>query len=200
MAQASKSYKYYLFNKPYDVMSQFSKNQHDQKSLKDYLKVPTDVYPVGRLDKDSEGLLLLTNDPSLNAMILNPSKKLAKTYWVQLEGIPDTNILQILKTGVKIRIDSKEYLVKALAVKKLDSIPALHPRIPPIRFRKTIPDCWIEISINEGKNRQIRRMLAAIGYPVLRLVRVSIGKLQLIDLEPGMSREISKNELTSNLR
>ena len=91
-------------------------------------------------------------------------------------------------------------MVKALAVKKLDSIPALHPRIPPIRFRKTIPDCWIEISIDEGKNRQIRRMLAAIGYPVLRLVRVSIGKLQLIDLEPGMSREITKNELTSNLR
>ena len=181
-------------------MSQFSKDQHDQKCLKDYLKVPIDVYPVGRLDKDSEGLLLLTNDPSINAKTLQPSNKLAKTYWVQLEGIPEQSKLQSLKKGIKIRIEGSLYLVKALSVKLLDPSPILHPRNPPIRFRKTVPDSWIEISIDEGKNRQVRRMLAAIGYPVLRLVRVSIAKLQLHDLEPGMSKEITKSELIANLK
>lgn len=181
-------------------MSQFSKEQHDQKCLKDFLKVPVDVYPVGRLDKDSEGLLLLTNDPSVNSKILHPSNKLPKTYWVQIEGIPDGQKLQKLRSGIKIRIDGSFYLLKALNVRELGLAPALGPRDPPIRFRKTVPDSWIEISIDEGKNRQIRRMLAAIGYPVLRLIRVSIGKLQLGDLEPGMFKEITKNELTGGLK
>lgn len=181
-------------------MSQFSKEQHDQKSLKDYLKVPIDVYPVGRLDKDSEGLLLLTNDPSVNAKVLHPSNKLPKTYWVQLEGIPDNLKLQKLRSGIKIRIDGSLYLVKALNVKTLDPAPTVGPRNPPIRIRKTVPDSWIEISIDEGKNRQVRRMLAAIEHPVLRLIRVSIGKLQLLDLESGLSKEIMKAELIASLK
>lgn len=181
-------------------MSQFSKEQHDQKSLKDYLNVPIDVYPVGRLDKDSEGLLLLTNDPSVNSKILHPSNKLPKTYWVQIEGKPDKLKLQKLKAGVKIKIDGSLYLVKALTIKILDSDPVVVPRDPPIRFRKTVPDSWIEISIDEGKNRQVRRMLAAIGYPVLRLIRISIGKLQLLDLQSGKSKEIMKSELMGSLK
>lgn len=195
-----KFYKYYLFNKPFGVLSQFSKEQHDQKSLKDYLNVPIDVYPVGRLDKDSEGLLLLTNDPSVNSKILHPSNKLPKTYWVQIEGKPDKLKLQKLKAGVKIQIDGSLYLVKALTIKILDPDPVVVPRDPPIRFRKTVPDSWIEISIDEGKNRQVRRMLAAIGYPVLRLIRISIGKLQLLDLQSGKSKEIIKSELMGSLK
>ncbi|MGB5025414.1 MAG: pseudouridine synthase [Saprospiraceae bacterium] len=195
-----KSYKYYLFNKPFGVMSQFSKEQHDQKSLKDHLNVPVDVYPVGRLDKDSEGLLLLTNDPSVNSKILHPSNKLPKTYWVQIEGKPDKLKLQKLQSGVKIRIDGSLYLVKALTIRILEPDPVVPPRDPPIRFRKTVPDSWIEISIDEGKNRQVRRMLAAIGYPVLRLIRISIAKIQLLDLKPGTSKEILKSELIASLK
>lgn len=171
----------YLFNKPYGVLSQFTDRGTDnaRQTLSDYIIIP-DIYPAGRLDRDSEGLLLLTDNGKLQARIADPKYKLPKTYLVQIEGTPDSAALNALTTGVLLK-DGRTRPAMAEAIAE----PALWPRNPPVRFRKTVPDTWIKLTINEGKNRQIRRMTAAIGHPTLRLVRWSIGQWTLADLAPG---------------
>ncbi|MDO5687113.1 MAG: pseudouridine synthase [Neisseria sp.] len=168
-------------NKPYGVICQFS--AHDKHpSLKDYVALP-DVYPAGRLDTDSEGLLLLTDDGRLQAKITQPRYRLRKTYWAQVEGVPDDAALENLRRGV----DLGDFVTRPAIVKRLPEPHNLWPRTPPIRVRKTVPDSWLEIVIDEGKNRQVRRMCARVGYPCLRLVRVGIGRIDLLamDLQPG---------------
>ena len=167
------------FNKPYGVLSQFTPEGR-WRGLKDFIDVPG-VYVAGRLDADSEGLLLLTDSGPLQARISDPRHKMEKTYWVQVEGIPDEATLGALRRGVPLN-DGPTLPAR---VRRLDPPPALWQRDPPIRVRKDIPDCWIEIVIREGRNRQVRRMTAAVGHPTLRLVRAAIGPYALDGLAPG---------------
>ncbi|MFZ1255948.1 MAG: pseudouridine synthase, partial [Saprospiraceae bacterium] len=170
---------YYKIYKPYGVLSQFSKKEPEQVTLQDVFKFPKAVYPIGRLDKDSEGLLILSDDITLNNKLLNPKFKMPKSYLAQVEGIPTQEALKKLESGILIKIDGKSHKTLPATVKLMDKIPNYPERIPPIRIRKSIPDRWIEITIHEGKNRQVRRMFAAVGFPVLRLIRISIGPIQL---------------------
>ncbi len=167
------------FNKPYGVLSQFTPEGR-WRGLQDFIDVPG-VYVAGRLDADSEGLLLLTDDGALQARISDPRHKMEKTYWVQVEGIPDEAALQALRHGVQLG-DGPTLPAR---VRRLEPPPALWERDPPIRVRQNIPDCWIELIIREGRNRQVRRMTAAVGHPTLRLVRAAIGPYALDGLEPG---------------
>jgi len=176
-----------LLNKPYGVLSQFSDRGTDgaRATLSDWVKVPG-VYPAGRLDRDSEGLLLLTDDGALQARIADPRFKLAKTYLVQVEGEPDAAAFDRLQRGV----DLTDGRTRPAEARRIDP-PALWPRDPPVRFRKSVPDCWIELTIREGRNRQVRRMTAAVGHPTLRLVRWRVGEWTLAGLAPGEWREIA---------
>lgn len=174
-----------LFNKPYGVLCQFTDESRDgtRPTLAGFVDVPG-VYPAGRLDLDSEGLLLLTDDGRLQARIADPRFKTAKTYLVQIEGEPDEAALDALRRGVTL----KDGPTRPATVERIED-PALWPRDPPVRFRKTVPDCWIRLTIREGRNRQVRRMTAAVGHPTLRLVRWSIGDWTLAGIDPGTWRE-----------
>lgn len=167
-----------LFNKPFGVLSQFT-SEENRPTLKEYIKIPH-VYPAGRLDHDSEGLLLLTDDGQVQHHIAHPAHKLAKTYWVQVEGAPNSYALTKLRQGVELNDG-----ITQPAEARLIAAPKLWERDPPIRSRQNIPTQWIEIVITEGKNRQVRRMTAAVGHPTLRLVRVKIGNWTLEGIEPG---------------
>ena len=176
-----------LFNKPFNVLSQFTDKGTDgspRQTLSDFIDVPG-VYAAGRLDRDSEGLLVLTDDGKLQARIANPSHKLAKTYWVQVEGIPDDNALRALREGVAL----KDGRTRPAQASLIDEPKALWTRDPPVRFRKTVPDCWLELTIREGKNRQVRRMTAAVGHPTLRLIRFAVGDWTLDGLDSGKWRQ-----------
>lgn len=176
-----------LLNKPYDVLSQFTdaKSPTPRTTLSDYVAVPG-VYPAGRLDRDSEGLMLLTDDGRLQARIADPKFKLPKTYLIQVEGDPDDAALAPLRGGVML----KDGMTLPAEVERIGD-PALWPRDPPVRFRKSVPDGWISLTIREGRNRQVRRMTAAIGFPTLRLVRWRIGEWTIDGLAPGEMREVS---------
>jgi 23S rRNA pseudouridine2457 synthase len=172
-----------LFNKPYGVVCQFSRDGM-HPTLADYISLP-DFYAAGRLDTDSEGLLILTDDGGLQHRITDPKHKLAKTYWVQVEGVPDEVALDRLRSG----IDLKDFVTLPAVVQPMQAPPDLWPRNPPIRERKAIPASWLQLTIREGKNRQVRRMTAAVGLPTLRLIRYRIGDWTLEDLTPGAWRE-----------
>lgn len=162
------------------MLSQFTDEGSGKCTLKEFIPVPG-VYPAGRLDFDSEGLLVLTDDGALQARIANPKNKVAKTYWAQVEGIPEDAALKVLAAGVDLK-DGRTRPAKARLIAEPDS---LWPRDPPIRVRKSVPDSWIELTITEGRNRQVRRMTAAVGHPTLRLIRVRIGDWSLDRLAPG---------------
>jgi 23S rRNA pseudouridine2457 synthase len=176
---------YYLFHKPFQVLSQFSA-EGDKKTLFDFFPhLPKNIYPVGRLDYDSEGLLLLTDDKPLTHTLLDPSFEHPRTYWVQVEGGITKEALQQLQRGVTINIDGKQYQTKKATAKILQEPLDIADRTPPIRFRKYIPTSWIALTLTEGKNRQVRKMTAATGYPTLRLIRYAIGKITLDGIAPG---------------
>ncbi|MCL4114752.1 UNVERIFIED_CONTAM: hypothetical protein GTU68_047694 [Idotea baltica] len=165
------------------MLSQFTDSTGGKRTLGELYPFPKDVYPVGRLDEDSEGLLILTNDPAANQQLLNQG--IEKEYYVQVEGVPDETALSQLRSGVEIRVKKKVHQTLPAKAYKLLDIPLLPDRNPPIRVRKLIPDTWISLTLREGKNRQVRRMTAKVGYPTLRLVRVRLGNLRLPDIQPG---------------
>ena len=181
---------YLIFHKPYDVLSQFTDRAGDRRTLKDYVPVPG-VYPVGRLDRDSEGLVLLTNDGPLQHRLSNPKYGHPRTYWVQVERIPNETALDQLRQGVMVQNQP----TRPAEVQRFSGEPSLPPRYPPIRDRKTVPTCWLSLTLREGRNRQVRRMTAAVGHPTLRLVRVAMGPLQLGDLPLGQWRSLTPEEI-----
>ncbi len=172
------------FNKPFGVACKFSP-EPGRRTLADFIEVP-DVYPAGRLDTDSEGLLLLTDDGALQARIANPRHDLAKVYWAQVEGIPDDAALATLRAGVNLG----DFTTRPAGARLIDEPPGLWPRDPPIRYRAKIPTAWVELTLREGKNRQVRRMTARVGYPTLRLVRAAVGNVSVVGLPPGQWREV----------
>ena len=177
------------FHKPYGVLSQFTPDGSPNRTLSEF-GFPPRVYPLGRLDADSEGLLLLSDEAGLNSRLLDPEAGHQRTYWVQVERIPEDPALRSLENGLLIQ----GHRTRPARAWKLDPQPEMPPRNPPIRFRKSVPDCWIAIELIEGKNRQVRRMTAAVGHPTLRLVRVRIGNFELGPLPAGQWREISIDE------
>jgi 23S rRNA pseudouridine2457 synthase len=179
-----------LFNKPYGVLCQFTPDQPGQKTLADF-GFPKGVYPVGRLDMDSEGLLLLCDEPGFNHRFLDPEQGHPRAYWVQVEGEPDEAAVKKLKSG---GIDIQGHRTKPCRIELLVNEPNVPPRDPPVRFRKSIPTSWLLMELVEGKNRQVRRMTAAVGFPTLRLIRCKIGGLEEIQLGQGEWRELSAEE------
>ena len=165
------------------MLSQFTDEGSGKRTLKEFVPVP-DVYPAGRLDYDSEGLVVLTDSGPLQARISDPKHSLAKTYWAQVEGIPDAAALNALATGVEL----KDGMTRPAKVRALPEPDNIWPRDPPIRFRKSVPDSWVELQITEGRNRHVRRMTAAVGHPTLRLVRVQVGEWTIEGLAPGEIR------------
>jgi len=174
------------FHKPFGVLSQFTPDGSPHSTLAKF-SFPKNVYPLGRLDADSEGLLLLSDEPGLNHRLLDPQNAHPRCYWAQVEGIPTSTVLEKLSQGVSIG----DHQTLPCHAWLLDPQPAVPPRDPPIRVRKTVPDCWIGLDLTEGKNRQVRKMTAAVGHPTLRLIRVRIGRLELGDLPQGQWRELN---------
>jgi 23S rRNA pseudouridine2457 synthase len=189
-----KTAQYYIVYKPYRVLSQFSPVE-GKHTLKDFFKTPADVYPVGRLDYDSEGLLILTSDATLNQQLLQPQHGHEREYYAQVEGLITEQALQLLRRGLTIRVDGRAFNTKPCGALLLQSEPDLPPRFPPVRFRKLIPTSWMSITLTEGKNRQVRKMLAATGFPVLRLVRRRIAGVTVAGMQPGDMIQMSRNDL-----
>jgi 23S rRNA pseudouridine2457 synthase len=191
-------YKYFVIYKPFQVLSQFTP-ENNKACLKDFFEVPSDVYPVGRLDYGSEGLLLLTNDKSLNHRLLHPSFAHEREYRVQVEGLVTNEALQMLASGISIQVDGKPFVTRAAKAVRLPEHVVIAERKPPIRFRKNIPTSWIKLVITEGKNRQVRKMTAAAGFPTLRLIRYRMASLTLETMLPGDMIDMHQNEVYSKL-
>jgi 23S rRNA pseudouridine2457 synthase len=179
------------FHKPYGVLSQFTPEPGSRwRTLADFA-LPKNVYALGRLDADSEGLLLLSDEPGLNSRLLDPKHAHAREYWAQVERVPSAEaIAQLARGGITIG----DYQTRPCRARLIEPTPAVGPRDPPIRFRKNVPDCWLALELTEGKNRQVRHMTAAIGHPTLRLIRVRIGEFELGELAPGKWRELTAGE------
>ena len=189
---------YYLIYKPYQVLSQFTSSD-GKLCLKDILNVSKDVYPVGRLDYDSEGLLLLTNDTSINHQLLHPKFAHARTYWVQVDGAITSDAIESLSKGVTISVDGKTYATKKAVLKILSDSLVVPERNPPIRVRKSIPTSWVSIQLTEGKNRQVRKMFASVGFPVVRLIRSQIGQFSIAQMQPSDCLSLSFEEVQNAL-
>lgn len=192
--------RYFIIYKPYQVLSQFSSSADpahgsSKQTLKDFFDVPVDVYPVGRLDYDSEGLLILTNDKQLNHLLLQPSFAHTREYWVQVEGVISDDAVNRLSKGMQINVNGAAYRTKAAAVEKLTAEPLIPPRFPPIRVRRNIPVSWVKITLTEGKNHHVRKMTAKAGFPTLRLLRYRIEGVTLNGMLPGNIRECERDEL-----
>jgi 23S rRNA pseudouridine2457 synthase len=190
--------RYFIIYKPYLVLSQFT-TQLSKQTLADYFSVPKNVYPAGRLDEDSEGLLILTDDEKLNHRLLNPSFVHEREYWVQVDGLITEQAIIWLQQHVEINVNGKPYTTKPCIVSILKEAPSLPLRNPPIRTRKNIPTTWMKMILTEGKNRQVRRMTAKVGFPVLRLVRYRIEGLELSNLQPGDMIELSQRTIYKKL-
>jgi len=191
-------HRYFIIYKPYLVLSQFTTDSSNHRTLKDIFNVPPDVYAVGRLDNDSEGLLLLTNDKDLNHRLLHPSFKHEREYWVQVDGIITKHLVEQLEKGVIITVDGKPYQTLPCKVTVMNEVKVAE-RDPPIRFRKNILTSWMSITLTEGKNRQVKKMTAKVGFPTLRLIRYRIEQLNLSDMKPGDIVELSKAEAYKKL-
>lgn len=191
-------HEYYVIYKPFQVLSQFT-SAEKKPTLKDFFPVPADCYPVGRLDFDSEGLLILTNDAGFNSRLLNPRFAHDREYWVQVEGAITPAALEQLRNGVTIAVDGKPYRTRPAVAEAFETPPAVPDRYPPIRFRARIPTTWIRLVLREGKNRQVRKMTAQTGFPTLRLIRNRIERLGLDGLAPGEMRSMNRQELYSLL-
>ena len=191
-------FNYFIIYKPYQVLSQFT-SEEGKQTLKNYFNVPKDVYAVGRLDYDSEGLLILTNDKNVNHRLLNPSFQHEREYWVQVDGPLTDKAVQQISQGVDITVDGKRYHTKKCMASIFEIDPVVAQRNPPIRFRKEIPAPWMKLILTEGKNRQVRKMTASIGFPTLRLLRYRIEQIQLNKLQPGEMMALSKKEIYQKL-
>lgn len=191
--------RYFVVYKPYGYLSQFTREAPHHRTLADLGEFPARVYPVGRLDQDSEGLLILTDDRRLNQALLQPRRGHERTYLVQVEGVPREEALEQLRQGVYIKVNKQRYRTRPAKVSLLSTAPSLPEREPPIRFRKTIPDSWLRLTLTEGKNRQVRKMCAAVGYPVLRLVRYAIEDLRLDGMKIGAVRDWPGDALLEKL-
>ena len=185
---------YYLLYKPFQVLSQLTSTD-GKLCLKDIIEVEKDVYPVGRVDYDSEGLLLLTNDKKINHQLLHPSFEHKRTYWVQVDGAITQEAIQQLAKGVNISVDGKSYKTKPAKLSILPDTIEVPDRNPPIRYRKSIPTSWASIELIEGKNRQVRKMFAQVGFPVLRLIRAQIGEYTIEKMQPGDLIHLSELKL-----
>ncbi len=189
------AFQYYAIYKPFGMLSQFSKEQPNHQTLADLEQVfAKDIYPIGRLDKDSEGLLLLSNDKRINDALLNPKNAHERSYWVQVEGQITPKAIAQLRRGVPIKSNKKTYTTRPAKAVLLTAEPAVPARNPPIRYRKNQPTSWVEITLIEGKNRQVRRMTAAVGFPTLRLIRHKIVHLELDNWEAGAVHAIAPND------
>jgi 23S rRNA pseudouridine2457 synthase len=191
-------HRYFIIYKPFQVLSQFTPEGNKQ-CLKDFFQVPPDVYSIGRLDYDSEGLLLLTNDKQLNHRLLNPQFAHEREYWVQVEGQATNAATEKLAAGVSINIDGKLYRTKPCEAFLFHGEPPVPARNPPIRFRKNVPDSWLRLVLTEGKNRQVRKMTAQAGFPTLRLIRYRIEALTIEGLQPGDMRELKRPAVYTSL-
>jgi 23S rRNA pseudouridine2457 synthase len=189
---------YFIVYKPYLVLSQFT-TELEKKTLADYFDVPKDVYPLGRLDYDSEGLLILSNDKSLNYNLLHPRFNHEKEYWVQVDGAITQQAITQIQEGVEIVVNGNTYRTKHCRAFLFEETPKVFERNPPIRFRREIPAPWIKIILTEGKNRQVRKMTAKVGYPALRLIRYRIEQIELGDLKPGGIKSLSKELIYKKL-
>ena len=190
--------KYYIIHKPYGMLSQFTR-EHEYPVLGDLFDFPKDVYPVGRLDADSEGLLLLTNDKKVNNLLLDPLKGHTRIYLAQLDGTITDEAIVKLENGVTIRINNADHFTRPAKVIRKDD-PGVVERVPPIRYRKSIPTSWIEITLKEGKNRQVRKMCAVAGFPCLRLIRIAIEDIFLGEMDPGAVMDLNKDIIYKKLR
>lgn len=186
--------KYFIIYKPFNVLCQFT-SQDGRQTLKDYFSVPNDIYPVGRLDYDSEGLLILTNDKKLNHSLLNPAFTHQREYWVQVDGIITQKAINQLQQEVDIVVNGKKYCTRKCIAEIFEKEPIVYPRNPPIRVRKNIPTSWLKLILTEGKNRQVRKMTAAVGFPTLRLIRYRIENCTVEGLQPGEMRVFKQTEI-----
>lgn len=189
---------YFVVYKPYQTLSQFSAVP-GKKTLADFFHVPGDVYPVGRLDEDSEGLLILTNDAKLNHRLLDPSFEHEREYWVQVEGIITQQAVMQMEQGIQLTIKGRTEQTKPSIVHVFDGAPQVEERIPAVRYRRSVPTSWIKIILKEGKNRQVRKMTAKVGFPTLRLIRYRIEKIELNNLKPAAMIELSKKTIYKKL-
>ena len=192
-------HQYFIVHKPFQVLSQFS-SQEGKQTLKDFFDVPLNVYPVGRLDYDSEGLLLLTDDKKLNDYLLNPVNSHEREYWAQVDGAITREAIEQIMAGVMININGRMHLTKKCYAEAFAAPLSVGDRNPPVRFRKSIPDSWLRLIITEGKNRQVRKMTAKVGYPTLRLIRYRIEGITLENLQPGQMKMLSHTELYNLLQ